>query len=271
MNFLLTNDDGISAPGIWMAARALARLGSVTVVAPESNYSGYGAALPPVRTVTYFPYRSSQGYPANVTAFGVRGTPAACAAIGLSGVFGGGPFDLLVSGINHGLNLGRDVFYSGTVGAALTAHLLGVPAIAISLDAGPAGVLHWDAAAWALDEVVRLWQTNPEPMPVVFNVNVPNLPVSRLAGTLITSPVADSCLTKYHFTPDPHAENVLAVIRRGEGDVAPEPWTDAWAIELGYVAITPLRLFPDLLCVVPWVAPTEAVALPMVTAPAIAS
>ena len=78
-----------------------------------------------------------------------RGTPASCVHVGLSGALGSGPFDMVVSGINRGANLGRDVFYSGTVGAALIAHLLGIPAIAISLAAGRAGVAHWEATTWA--------------------------------------------------------------------------------------------------------------------------
>ena len=216
MNILLTNDDGVAAPGIWAAARTMACFGQVTIVAPANNYSGYGAALPPARSFSYFPYHRGDGHPENVMAYGLTGTPASCAHVGLSGALGGGPFDLVVSGINHGTNLGRDVFYSGTVGAALTAHLLGFPAVAISLDAGPAGVAHWDAARWALGEVVCRWQQNPEPTPIVFNVNVPNLPVSALEGTLITSPANDSCLTKYRFSPDAHAENTLTVSRQDD-------------------------------------------------------
>jgi len=263
MNILLTNDDGITAPGIWTAARALANSGKVTVVAPTTNYSGFGAALPPARVLSYFPYRRPDGQPGNVTAYGLAATPASCAHAGLSGAFSGGPFNLVVSGINHGANLGRDVFYSGTVGAALTAYLLGVPAIAISLDAGPAGVAHWDTAAWALDAVVRLWRENPEPTPMFFNVNVPNLPISRLAGTQITSPVNASCLTLYRFGPDPHIENALTIIRRDAEGVVPEPWTDAWAVELGYVSVTPFRAFPDLLCAVPWTIQPDAVEVPL--------
>ena len=263
MNVLLTNDDGIAAPGIWAAARALACFGRITVVAPTANHSGYGAALPPARSVSCFPYHHGREHPAGVVAYGLAGTPAGCAHVGLSGALGGGPFDLLVSGINHGANLGRDVFYSGTVGAALTAHLLGVPAIAVSLDVGTAGIAHWDTAAWALAETIRLWQENPEPMPVVFNVNVPNLPLSALAGTLITTLGHTSCLTRYSFSPDPHVENTLAALRSEDnGPLAAEPWSDAWAVQLGYVSITPFRAVPDLLCVVPWNVRPEAVALP---------
>jgi 5'-nucleotidase len=265
MNILLTNDDGIGAPGIWAAAQLLAKWGAVTVVAPGTNHSGYATALPPTRTLSFFPYQRLDGHPDNVTAYGLSGTPASCAHVGLSGVLGGGPFDLVVSGINHGANLGRDVFYSGTVGAALTAHLLGVPAIAISLDAGQAGVAHWNAAAWALGEVVRLWQASPEPTPVVFNVNVPNLPVRHLTGSLITALANDSCLAKYRFASDPHTENVVRLTRQEGSATTPEPWTDAWALELGYVAITPFKAIPDLLCAVPWTIPSEAFSPPMLS------
>jgi 5'-nucleotidase len=270
MNILLTNDDGITAPGIWAAAHALSDYGPVTLIAPGTNFSGYGAALPPSHSLFYTPYRRT-GHPANVTAYSLAGTPATCAQVGLSGVLGGGPFDLVVSGINHGPNLGRDVFYSGTIGAALTAHLLGVPAIAVSLDAGQAGVAHWEAAAWATCEVVRLWHSNPEPAPVIFNVNVPNLPVSSLSGTLITSPTTNSCLNKYRFTPDPHAQNAIAAIRQDENGLPTEPWSDAWAVGMGYVAITPLRAFPNLLCAVPWNVPCELVPLPALSVPEMAA
>lgn len=269
MNIFLTNDDGVMAPGIRAAARTLADFGRVTVVAPAGNYSGYGAALPPSRSISFFRYQHPEGWPANVAAYGLSGTPAGCVQVGLSGAFGG-PFDLVVSGINHGANLGRDIFYSGTVGAALTAHLMGLPAIAISLVADAAGVAHWDAAAWALGEVVRLWQANPEQTSVVLNVNVPNLPRKSLLGTLIAAPAHDSCLMKYCFDPDPHLENTLAVRRQIAAEAEPEPWTDAWAVALGYVAISPLRALPDPLCMAPWGAPAEADALPLLSAPAMA-
>lgn len=250
MNILLTNDDGVGAPGIWVAARTLASLGRVTIVAPAINYSGFGAALPPTRSVSCIPYQRGDRHPAGVTAYSLAATPAGCAHTGLSGVLGGGPFDLLVSGINCGANLGRDVFYSGTFGAALTAHLLGVPAIAISLDTGNAGMVHWDAASWALHEAVRLYQANPGPSPVIFNVNVPNLPISQLKGMLVASLADTSCLTRYHFEPDPHLEHVLSVTPRDDGQPTLRPWTDAWAIASDYVAVTPLRATPDLLWVV---------------------
>jgi 5'-nucleotidase len=251
MNVLLTNDDGVAAPGLWAAARVLATLGRVTVVAPASNYSGYGAALPPRHQLHYINYTHRDGHPHDVTAYGLAGSPATCVQVGLSGVLGGGPFDLLVSGINLGANMGYDIFYSGTVGAALTAHLIGVPAIAVSLAAGPAGVQHWDAGAWALCEAVRgcaVWQADLG-AGTFYNVNVPNLPQPELDDVLITSPGRTSFLSKYRFAPHSHEENVLAVAATESPAVRQEPWTDAWAVSLGYVSVTPFRAFADLLTV----------------------
>jgi broad specificity polyphosphatase/5'/3'-nucleotidase SurE len=139
----------------------------------------------------------------------------------------------------------------------------------MSLAAGPAGVAHWAAAAWVLGVVVRQWQATAAPAhgtgdePVVLNVNVPNLSRSSLKGVLVTHPARVSCLTRYRFSPDPHVKHALSVIARDEPDPAVEPWTDSWAVALGYVAITPFGAFPDLLRVVPWAAPSEAVELPM--------
>jgi 5'-nucleotidase len=180
-------------------------------------------------------------------------------------------FRLCISGINHGANLGRDVFFSGTVGAALTAHLLGVPAIAVSLDVGAAGVAHWQTAAWALVETVHLWQANfastpgsrPDPTPVVLNVNVPNRPLAALSGILFTSLAGSSCLTRYRFERDPYDDDILAVRNAEDHQQTPEVWTDVWALELGYVSITPCKAVPDLLCVVPWHVSGEVMALPI--------
>ena len=255
MNVLLTNDDGVAAPGLWAAARVLATLGRVTVVAPASNYSGFGAALPPCHQLHYINYTQPDGHPHDVTAFGLVGSPATCAQVGLSGVLGGGPFDLLVSGVNLGANLGYDVFYSGTVGAALTAHLLGVPAIAVSLAARPAGVQHWGAAEWAIRQVVQLWQADRDSAAPLFNVNVPNLPQPELDEVLVTSPGRTSFLSKYRFAPHSHEGSVLAVTTTESLDVRQQPWTDEWAVSLGYVSVTAFKAFADLLTVAPVTSP----------------
>jgi 5'-nucleotidase len=251
MHFLLTNDDGVAAPGIWAAARALAALGTVLIVAPAHNHSGYGAALPPQKEIAYAPYAPAQDLARNVTAFALHSTPAACVQVGLSGVFSRRPVDLVISGINDARNIGRDVFYSGTVGAALTAHLLGVPALAVSLDGPGRGVMHWDTAAWAVQESIKTHSTSSDAAPLLFNINIPNLPLSELAGVSMTTLGSACCVGKYAVHAN--SEHTIGFTPRltlvGAGE---EEGTDAWVLEHGYVSMTPLRLLPDRLLVAPW-------------------
>jgi 5'-nucleotidase len=271
-HFLLTNDDGISAPGLWAAARTLATLGSVLVVAPARDYSGYGPAHPPTRTLTYRPGGTNGHAMPNVTAYALTGTPATCAHVGLSGAFSRQPIDLVVSGINAGANLGHDVLYSGTVGAALTAQLLGIPAIAVSLDYGGAGIAHWDAAGWAIRQVLGLWERRLDPAPLVFNVNVPNLPANALAGTRMAHLAPEAFLTKYRFQHDSHDDHTITVIRSDAPRAGTaDPDSDVGALARGYVAVTPLRPYPDLLHVSPWLEVETPASLPSPTYSAVAA
>ncbi len=258
MKFLLTNDDGVTAPGLWAAASALAEVGQVLIVAPSGNCSGYGPAYPPGQVLSWFPYRNGSNHPAGVTAYGLSATPATCAHVGLSGVFGMQDFDLVVSGVNEGANIGRDVFYSGTVGAALTAHFLGRPAIAISLAVQPGQAAHWDSARQAVREVVALWREDQQRgyREVFYNVNVPNRVVGDLRGLRVAGLSGHSFLPASRFEQAPNQPNQV-LIRRVE-DCAPAGhalWSDAWAIEQGHVSITPLKpahnALPADLCDVP--------------------
>lgn len=246
MNFLLTNDDGIRAPGLAAAVAALAELGSVRVVAPSQNYSGYGAALPPARELVYRAYGDGElGFPRGTRAYAVSAPPATCVQVGLSGALGGRLADFVVSGINEGLNAGRDIFYSGTVGGALTAHLLGLPAVAVSLDGGPGGVLHWESAAWALRAFVETAPANLPGAPLLYNLNVPNLPLARIRGVQMTTLSKAICVSRYSITVS--TDHILAVNPRDDRPAeAGTPGTDTWAVQHGYVAITPLHLVPDL-------------------------
>lgn len=247
MNFLLTNDDGIDAPGLWAAARSLAELGQVLVVAPSSNYSGYGAALPPAQEVFCAPYPASGVTVPGLMAFSLAAPPAVCAQVGLSAALSKLPIDLVVSGINHGANLGRDVLYSGTVGAALTAHLLGKPSIAISLDTKAAGIDHWNTAAWCLQEIIKGHTGVSTGEPMLLNANIPNRPIGQLAGIQVTHLSTTSCLNKYAISMS-HEHTVRVQQRAAPADLV-EPGSDAWAVANGSVSLTPLRLFPDIMYV----------------------
>lgn len=265
MNFLLTNDDGVTAPGLWAAASALAELGRVVIVAPSGNCSGYGPAYPPGQSLSFFPYRHGNDHPAGVMAFGLSATPATCAHVGLSGVFGVADVDLVVSGVNEGANMGRDVFYSGTVGAALTAHFLGKPAIAISLAVEPGHAAHWESARQAVRDVVGLWIEDaqrafgagrPASAPALYNVNVPNRPAAALRGLRVTGLSAHSFLPASHFEQASDQANRV-LIRRMERNTPAghELWSDAWAVDQGYISITPLTPAHNALAVDPWITP----------------
>ncbi|MEZ4767314.1 MAG: 5'/3'-nucleotidase SurE [Caldilineales bacterium] len=261
MNILLTNDDGITAPGIWAAARALAGLGEVLIVAPSANWSGYGAALPPASELGYAPFSVAADLAKRVTAFSVHGTPAACAQVGLSGALDRRRIDLVVSGINAGLNVGRDVFYSGTVGAAITARLMGKPAIAISLDNGTNGVRHFDTAAACLADAVQEFAGKLLAEPAVINLNVPNRPLAGLAGAKVTTLSAWSCANAYQIEVSGEDRLRLQRIYQGNGSTH-VPGTDAWAVANGFLSVTWMRLMQDMLRIDPMIETRRSAAAP---------
>jgi len=176
---LVTNDDGIDAPGIHALASAILDLThDVAVVAPVDERSGSGAALGAVHLANQVLYerRTLPGLEA-VPAFALDGPPALAVLTAARGGFGPPP-DLVVSGINAGLNLGRAVIHSGTVGAALTAGNLGIHGLAVSADVGPQ--VHWETAS-QLAVAAALWLSRRD-QPTVVNLNVPNLAPGDLAG-----------------------------------------------------------------------------------------
>lgn len=168
MHILISNDDGIQSRGIQTLRRVLEMDHEISVVAPERQQSAMGHAITMhkplyARPVVYGPH--SRGWRVN-------GTPADCVKLGLGALLPSLP-DLMLSGINHGSNLGQDVFYSGTVSAAMEAMFLGVPAIALSLEDGSGDGFDWVAS------FVRWWLSQPHfvrpAAGVVYNVNFPSL------------------------------------------------------------------------------------------------
>jgi 5'-nucleotidase len=191
MRILVTNDDGVGAPGLAALTRALFRwtkeagadgpgaAHEIVVVAPSSNYSGAGAAVGSVTDGTVIPYRRAVVEGAeSVEAYGLDASPALSVIAGALGAVGPKP-DLVVSGINHGVNVGRSVLHSGTVGAALTASQLGVSALAVSLRAG-ADPDPWESAADLAVALVPLLAAAPAR--TVLNLNVPHLPLDEIRG-----------------------------------------------------------------------------------------
>jgi 5'-nucleotidase len=190
VRILVTNDDGVDSEGLQVLARAMTRHGDVTVIAPDVEYSGAGASLGVLNRIRPEVHRVEiDGVP---TAWALTGPPALCVMFASLGVFGP-PFDLVVSGINPGINVGRSIYHSGTVGAALTARARGISGVAVSQSVHGYGVegqgwdemlsdQRWEGAADVASVVVGALASEPPRAPVVVNLNVPNLPVREMAG-----------------------------------------------------------------------------------------
>jgi 5'/3'-nucleotidase len=183
VRILVTNDDGVGAPGLAALTRALVGWAGdaheIVVMAPSSNYSGAGAAVGSVTDGTAIPYQRAHVEGAEeVEAYGLDASPALSVIAGALGAVGAKP-DLVVSGINHGVNVGRSVLHSGTVGAALTASQLGISALAVSLRVGEPPD-PWESAADLAVALLPLLAAAPPR--TVLNLNVPHLPLGEVRG-----------------------------------------------------------------------------------------
>jgi 5'-nucleotidase len=234
---LVTNDDGIESPGLHsLAAAALGLHADITVVAPADDQSGSGTAVGPLRDPGPLTFEPTviPGVPV-LPAYCVRFPPALAVLSACLGDHGARP-DLVLSGVNAGSNLGNAVLHSGTVGAALTAANLNVPAVAVSLDLD-GGRARWDTAAEVAVAAARWLRVVG--LPVALNVNVPNVHVARLQGV--------------RMAPLSRLGSVRAACAPGEGAEPPQDLelqlpdeasgrdTDARLLELGYVTISGLR------------------------------
>ncbi|RTL26531.1 MAG: 5'/3'-nucleotidase SurE [Rhodocyclaceae bacterium] len=230
MRILLSNDDGYFAPGLHALAAALSEVGKVTVVAPERDRSGASNSLTLDRPLSLRKAASGFHY--------VNGTPTDCVHLAVTGMLDELP-DMVVSGINHGANMGDDTIYSGTVAAATEGFLLGVPSIAISLVAK--GASDFSGAARVARELVERFQQEPTGIPALLNVNVPDLPYDQIKGIQVTR------LGKRHKAEPtvksvtPRNETVYWVGAVGAAQDAGDG-TDFHAVANGYVSITPLQI-----------------------------
>jgi 5'-nucleotidase len=233
MRILVTNDDGFAAPGLHALAAAMRELSDdVLVVAPLEERSGSGAAIGAIhlsQRVLFQPVDVA-GLP-GLPAFAVDGPPALAVLTAARGGFGASP-DLVVCGINPGVNTGRAIIHSGTVGAALTAGNLGLPAIAVSLDTGDPQ--HWLTAAGIACDAGR-WLIN-SCEPVVLNINVPNLPRHEIAGVRAAR-LAHFGTVRASFAAA--GEGVLE-LEWSETGATIEPDSDQGLVRRGYATVTPL-------------------------------
>lgn len=230
MKILLSNDDGFQARGLVHLAKVLGEIAEITVVAPDRNRSGASNSLTldnPLRVTT-----APNGF------ISVNGTPTDCVHVAVTGLLKELP-DMVVSGINEGSNLSDDVLYSGTVAAATEGRFLGLPSIAVSL-AGPK-CHHYDTAAQVAKSLVERLQIEPLPADTILNVNIPDLPISELRGIQVTRLGTRHIAEPTIKTVDPRGRRIYWVGQPGpEQDAG--PGTDFYAVNMGYVSITPLHL-----------------------------
>ncbi|HZD53186.1 MAG TPA: 5'/3'-nucleotidase SurE [Woeseiaceae bacterium] len=230
MRILVSNDDGYLATGINVLAKALSEIAEIVVVAPDRNQSGASNSL-----TLHTPLRIDQ---VEENRYFVNGTPSDCVHLALSGFLDVEP-DIVVSGINHGANLGDDVIYSGTVAAAMEGRFLGLPAIAVSLVAHRA--MHFETAARVACDLIARLERNPLPSDVILNVNVPDRPYHELGGVVAARLGFRHRSEPLVRTKDPYGRTIYWIGPAGAGQDA-GPGTDFEALENGAVAVTPLKV-----------------------------
>ena len=230
MKILISNDDGYLATGINVLTEALEAVAEVVVVAPDRNRSAASSSL-----TLHTPLRVTR---VGANRFSVDGTPSDCVHLALTGFLDHEP-DLVVSGINHGANLGDDVIYSGTVAAALEGRFLGLPTIAVSLVGQD--LENFGTAARVAAELVQKLERSALASDVVLNVNVPDRPFAELRGLRATRLGFRHKAEQILEDTDPYGRTIYWVGPAGEGQDAGEG-TDFHAVEHGAASITPLRV-----------------------------
>ena len=254
-HILVTNDDGIDSVGLAVLAGALRPLGDVTIVAPDGEYSGASAAFGPLHLIR--PEVQERTVRGIERSYAVNGPPALCVLFGRLGVFGPPP-DLVVAGINPGANVGRSVYHSGTVGAALTARNGGISGVAVSQEVADLAV---EGQGWEDVVAAQIWETaaavaavvvagvlaEPPEDAVVLNVNVPNLPLEEVKGWRWTEvgTIPPRAVTSAHLEPKPGHEGTYRVVMEYGPPNALPTHLDGGAVMDGYVAISQLSRLVD--------------------------
>jgi len=232
MHLLVSNDDGVDAPGIAFLADALAELGRVTVVAPDRDRSGASNSLTLDQPIRVLPLGNGR--------YRVAGTPTDCVHLALLGLLDSEP-DIVVSGINNSSNLGDDVIYSGTVAAAMEGRYLGHPAVAVSLASRDHNPMHFPTAARAAVAIVRRLISDPLPADTILNVNVPDVAWEEVAGFEVTRlghrHRAEACIRQN----DPRGRPIWWIGPAGPAEDA-GPGTDFDAIRRRCISITPIQV-----------------------------
>lgn len=230
MRILLSNDDGYFAPGIANLAKVLAGIADITVVAPERDRSGASNSLTLDRPLSL--HKSHNGF------YYVNGTPTDCVHLAVTGMLDELP-DMVISGINDGANMGDDTVYSGTVAAATEGFLLGLPSIAVSLVSVSRG--NFTTAANIVLDLVKRFMDNRFHIPILLNVNVPDIPYKELQGIEVTRLGRRHKAEPVIKYQTPRGETVYWVGAAGAAEDASEG-TDFHALQNNRVSITPLQI-----------------------------
>jgi len=230
MNILVTNDDGIDAPGLWVLAGAMNKVGKVLVAAPDSQRSGAGTSVTMTRgerVVTEVPSQIP-----GIQAFAVEGTPCDCVFWGLRKMRQTRT-DMVVSGVNLGPNMGFDISFSGTVSATIASYIMGIPAMAVSLVIKSyKEETHFDMAGHIAESLVRSINTGDMKTGSVLNVNVPNIPPENIKGALVTRSARLWYVNLLRSSESNAPTSEKLVLEEG---------TDVWAVNKDYISITPLH------------------------------
>ena len=235
MRLLVTNDDGINAPGLWALVKALRDLGEVIVVAPDREQSGVGASFS-----LHNPVRVRRLRRRGVRAYAVEGTPGDAVVLGLGYIAKDEAIDMVVAGINQGSNTGNDVFLSGTVGAALHGHFRGIPSMAVSMPLRKR--LRYGTAAQVARTLIPLIAGNGAFKGLLLNVTVPNLGPEAIKGVEITRLRAN--LSTFEVKPGNDGRrdySWIALSRPKRRRAQIQEGTDVWALRNKRVSITPLQ------------------------------
>ncbi|MBA3075645.1 MAG: 5'/3'-nucleotidase SurE [Anaerolineae bacterium] len=238
MHILVTNDDGVMAPGLLALVIEMRKVGDVSVLAPDRNWSAAGHVKTLHRPLRAKPVTLLDGS----SALASDGAPSDCVALALMGVIEK-PVDLVVSGINPNANIGHDITYSGTVTAAMEAVINGVPGVAVSLDAPEhnRGTLDYGPAAAAARKVVETLIKQPFSRDILLNVNVPYLPEDEIKGFRPTRQGLRIYRDELIRREDPRGKPYYWI-----GGEAPtgvdESGTDFGDLKAGYVSISPIQL-----------------------------
>lgn len=248
MRILLTNDDGISAPGLWAMARKLKGIARVVIVAPDREQSATGTAITlrqPLRVQRVSPVVSG------ITAYSVEGTPCDSVILAL-GKLVKDDVDMVIAGINQGVNLGDDVLISGTVGAALQGYRRGLPSLAFSVAVDSP---YLDTATELAALLVAKIHDRTLPQDIFLNINLPNRPLNKIEGIRVTQLAHKTHIDTVEEGHDGRREYYWLIRQKLNTEINEE--TDIWAIEHGYISIVSLHnsLFqkpplphPDSLC-----------------------